>query len=110
MTAGSTEDRNRGSARRVVDQLCNGVLLRVICCEPGMPSHRTLYRWRAGDPEFERACAFAQAEGWRQLAEAVWEEVNAILERAGPKLARYVFALRRYQLAKRAPRFVGWPY
>ncbi len=72
--------------------------LRVLCRAPGMPGRSTIYRWRREDPEFDRICASAQAEGHFGLVERVLAEVFELAERRGPRLARRWFNLRRQQL------------
>jgi hypothetical protein len=87
--------------------LGDGVPLRVICRSPGMPSRRTVYNWRRDDPGFNRAFEFMQTEGYIGLAQKVVEETETILEQRGPKIARWVFNLRRQQLSRMNPRFFG---
>jgi hypothetical protein len=80
--------------------LGDGVPLRVICRSPGMPSRRTVYNWRRDDPGFDRAFEFMQTEGYIGLTQKVVEEMETILEQRGPKIARWVFNLRRQQLSR----------
>jgi hypothetical protein len=91
----------------IFELLWDGVPLRVMCRADGMPSRATIYRWRKLDPAFDRKFGFCQEEGYRYLAELVFEEVEGLLERSGPKVARLVFNLRRQQLARMNPRFFG---
>jgi hypothetical protein len=92
---------------RIFELLLDGVPLRVMCRAAGMPSRATIYRWRELDPAFDRKFQFFQEEGYRYLAELVVEEIDRLLERSGPKVARLVFNLRRQQLARMNPRFFG---
>ena len=92
---------------RIFELLGDGVPLRVICRSPGMPSRRTVYNWRRDDPGFDRAFEFMQTEGYIGLAQKVVEETETILEQRGPKIARWVFNLRRQQLSRMNPRFFG---
>lgn len=85
---------------RIFELLGDGVPLRVICRSPGMPSRRTVYNWRRDDPGFDRAFEFMQTEGYIGLAQKVMEEMETILEQRGPKIARWVFNLRRQQLSR----------
>ena len=48
-----------------------------------------------------------QTEGYIGLAQKVVEEMETILEQRGPKIARWVFNLRRQQLSRMNPRFFG---
>lgn len=91
----------------ILDSLADGVPARAICRVPGMPGRTTLQRWRWEDADFDRACRFAQRCGYEFLAEKVLDECERILERSGPEVARWVFNLRRQQLARMAPRFFG---
>jgi hypothetical protein len=92
---------------RIFELLWDGVPLRVMCRAEGMPSRATIYRWRQLDPAFDRKFEFCQEEGYRYLAGLVVEEIDRLLERSGPKVARLVFNLRRQQLARMNPRFFG---
>ena len=92
---------------RIFELLWDGVPLRVMCRADGMPSRATIYRWRKMDPAFDRQFRFSQEEGYRHLADLVFEEVERLFERSGPKVARLVFNLRRQQLARMNPRFFG---
>ena len=85
---------------RIFELLGDGVPLRVICRSPGMASRRTVYNWRRDDPGFDRAFEFMQTEGYIGLAQKVMEEMETILEQRGPKIARWVFNLRRQQLSR----------
>lgn len=92
---------------RILDLLIEGVPLRVICRAAGMPSRRTLYRWRDDDPAFERACRWSQEEGYIFLACRVFDEVEAVMKVGDARLARQVFNFRRQQLARQAPAYFG---
>ena len=97
----------RNCGNRIFELLWDGVPLRVMCRADGMPSRATIYRWRKMDPAFDRQFRFSQEEGYRHLADLVFEEVERLFERSGPKVARLVFNLRRQQLARMNPRFFG---
>ncbi len=92
---------------RILDLLGEGIPLRVICRTQGMPSRETIYRWRRSDPAFDRSFKFYQTEGYIGLVERVVEEVERILDKSGPKMARWVFNWRRQQLSRMNPAFFG---
>ena len=91
----------------VLDRLFDGVPMRAICREPGMPSRGTVQRWREADPAFDRMVRVCATEGYLHLAEKVVEEVERVLRAHGPRMARWVFNLRRQQLARQNPAFFG---
>jgi hypothetical protein len=92
---------------RLLELLCEGLPLRVICRMPGMPSREAVYAWRRIDPAFDRSCRFMAQEGRINLIELVSEEFDRLMEQAGPAVARRVFDLRRRQLVRVNPRYFG---
>jgi hypothetical protein len=91
----------------ILEHLADGVPLRVICQAEGMPNRSTVYRWRRDDPAFDRSFGLMQHEGYIGLCEQVFEEVERVMEKRGAKVARFIFNLRRQQLARMNPRFFG---
>jgi len=87
---------------RILELLGDGVPLAAICRTPGMPSRRTVNRWRGDDPAFERICCWAQEEGYVLLAHRVVEEVERSIMTLGPAMARF-----HLQLAAAAARATG---
>jgi hypothetical protein len=87
---------------RLLALLFEGLPLRVICRTPGMPSREAIYAWRT-DPNFDRSCRFIADAGRINLVELVSEEVDRLMEQAGPDVARRVFDLRRRQLVRVNP-------
>jgi hypothetical protein len=57
----------------LVLQLANGIPLRVICREPGMPEFHTVYAWMERDPAFNRRIAHAREIGWESIAQECLE-------------------------------------
>lgn len=92
---------------RILDLLMDGVPLRVICRTPGMPSRRTVYRWRCDDPAFGRMCRWSQEDGYVFLACYVVDEVEAAIKTQGTKAARLIFNVRQQQLTRQAPAYFG---
>ena len=45
---------------RICDLLIEGLSMRRICLQEGMPSRATLLRWMASSPDFEAKCARAR--------------------------------------------------
>ena len=92
---------------RIFDLLAEGVPLRAICRTSGFPNGSTVRRWRLRFPDYNRGHQLAVQMGYDHLARLVLEEVDRALERAGGKWARYVFNLRRQQLARMNPKVFG---
>ena len=86
----------------IMDALLDGVPERAICAVAGFPHRTTLRSWRTTRPAFARAFAMAQHEGWAELAHAVFDEVERLLDSHGTAHARRVFSLRQWQLARQA--------
>ena len=72
-----------------------------------MPSRNTVLNWRRHDAEFGRHFDLMQREGYIGLVEKVREEVEAVMEKRGAKMARWVFNWRRQQLSRMNPAFFG---
>ena len=92
---------------RICELLCDGVPMAVICRTPAMPSRSTVQRWRRDDPAFDRSCGFAQEQGYDLLAHRVVEEVEAAMKTRDVVMARLIFNVRRQQLARQAPAYLG---
>lgn len=56
---------------RIIDGLANGVALRVLCREDGMPSWRAVYDWINKDEDFASRVAHARDLGFEALAEDI---------------------------------------
>jgi hypothetical protein len=94
---------------RIFELLCDGMPLRAICRVEGMPARRTIYNWKARDPEFDRQLSFAAQEGCIRLVETVSEQFERIVQAHPPKVARRWWNLRLRQLIRVNPRFFGGP-
>jgi hypothetical protein len=112
------EPRRRGRPKvitpeireRLFDLLGEGTPLRVICRTPGMPSRQAVYNLRAADKEFDGAFRFVQHEGYLHLAWKVTQEVEEMLDKGRPtEIVRFIFNLRKQQLARMNPAFFGGP-
>ena len=56
---------------RIIDALSNGIALRVVCREDGMPSWRAVYDWMNADEAFATRVAHARDLGFEALAEDI---------------------------------------
>lgn len=56
-------------ARRMCEQLSEGIPLREICRQEGFPMWRTVYLWMSKDPELNTAIAHARDIGWDAMFE-----------------------------------------
>jgi hypothetical protein len=83
--------------------------LRAICRVEGMPARRTVYNWKARDPEFDGQLSFAAQEGCIRLVETISEQFERIVQTHPPKVARRWWNLRLRQLIRVNPRFFGVP-
>lgn len=67
MSRQSTYDPQK--AKSIIEQLSDGVPLRVICRQEGMPAWRTVYDWIARDEELAAHIARARELGYDAIAE-----------------------------------------
>jgi hypothetical protein len=74
-----------------------------------MPARRTVYNWKARDPEFDGQLSFAAQEGCIRLVETISEQFERIVQTHPPKVARRWWNLRLRQLIRVNPRFFGGP-
>jgi hypothetical protein len=92
---------------KILDLLSEGIPLRAICREEGMPSRSTIYSWRRTDPAFDRLFDFVQVMGYDHLTFKVVAEIDRLCETHGAKWARWIFNIRCQQLARMNPRYFG---
>jgi hypothetical protein len=57
--------------KRIIDGLCDGVPLRELCRQNGMPNWRTVYDWISGDAVFAAQVARARELGFDAIAEDI---------------------------------------
>lgn len=69
--------------RSICEQIADGISLREICRQSGMPAWRTVYDWMGADEEFAAAIARAREMGHDAIAEETMEMVDSSPER-GP--------------------------
>lgn len=60
---------NPDKARNIIEQLSDGIPLRVICRQDDMPAWRTVYNWIAQDAELSAHIARARDLGYDAIAE-----------------------------------------
>jgi len=79
MTAKSTRKpramkcRTPEIATRIIEGLCDGVTMRALCRQEGMPNWRTVYDWLEQDPDFAAQVARARDLGYEALAEDIFD-------------------------------------
>jgi hypothetical protein len=56
-------------AKKMCEQLADGIPLREICRQDGYPLWRVVYDWMYRDPELVTAIAYARDIGWDAIAE-----------------------------------------
>ena len=84
-------------AEDLLEWVCKGRPLNAFCSQPGRPSIRTVYDWRAKDPEFRRALEIARECGWNALAEESLEIADAEMPEGcdqGREVARRRLAIK----------------
>jgi hypothetical protein len=91
----------------ITDRMIEGMPLAMIRRMDGMPDLATVQRWQRQDADFARGCIRAREMGNRILAEAVFEEVERLIQTRGADYARQVFELRKVQLAMLDPGYFG---
>ncbi len=57
--------------KRIIEGLCDGVPLRELCRQEGMPNWRTVYEWISADEEFAARIAHARDLGFDAIAEEI---------------------------------------
>lgn len=67
--------------KRVIDGLCSGTPLAVICRADDMPAERTVREWAENDTNFSAEIARARETGWDVIAVEAMEIIDAEPER-----------------------------
>lgn len=57
--------------QRIIDGLCDGIPLRELCRQDGMPNWRTVYDWIAADADLAARIAHARELGFDAIAEDI---------------------------------------
>jgi hypothetical protein len=71
---------NAIKAAAIVAQIADGVPLRVICRQPGMPTWRTVYNWIDADAEFAKRMEAARQLGYEAIAQEALQIADTPLE------------------------------
>ena len=111
-----TKPKKRGRptsyTRKRGAEICELVAMRVplvrICEKPGMPSERTVYKWKQNHADFAQDYALARAH----RAEARSEYIDAICEdlrngKLDPNAARVLIDAEKWQAGKEQPAVYG---
>lgn len=84
----------------------DGESLRTICASKGMPSRRTVMRWRDEMPEFAAKCARAREE----QAHAIFEQIQEVADKGNPEdvqRAKLRVSTMQWRAAKLLPKVYG---
>lgn len=65
--------RTPAIAKRLIEGLSDGVTMRALCRQEGMPNWRTVYDWMRDDPDFAAEVAHARDLGYEALAEDIFD-------------------------------------
>lgn len=95
---------DRSIVDAVCDKLAQGLSMRAICAEQGMPDRRTIERWMADDAEIAASIARARAVGLDERAEQAVEDAKTAQD---PAKGRLAFDAERWYLSKIAPKKFG---
>jgi hypothetical protein len=68
---------------RIIEGLCDGVPLRELCRQEGMPSWRAVYDWIAADADFASRVAQARDTGTDAIAEQALDLIDEAPQRGG---------------------------
>ena len=68
-TGGKTSSYDPDKAKYICEQLSEGVPLREICRQEGMPAWRTVYDWMYQDADLSAAIEISRDLGWDAIAE-----------------------------------------
>lgn len=93
---------------RIIEGLCDGVPLRELCRQEGMPNWRTVYDWISADEELAARIAHARDLGFDAIAEDILrnvDNVKAISEHI--QRSKLQVETRLKLLAKWAPKKYG---
>lgn len=63
---------------RIIEGLCDGVPLRELCRQEGMPNWRTVYDWISADEELAARIAHARDLGFDAIAEDILRNVDGV--------------------------------
>lgn len=71
-----TEEQREAFKDEICQRIAEGITLRSICREEGMPSWRAVYSWLEDDKDFEARFARSRRLGFDAIAEEAYEIAN----------------------------------
>ena len=77
LPTGRPSTYNPEIAKRMCEQLSDGIPLRQICRQEGFPAWQTVYLWMSKDAELHKAIAHAREVGQDAIAEEIYRLVEA---------------------------------
>lgn len=97
----------------IIDQLAEGVPIRVICRQPGMPNFLTVYNWMKRDPLFDKRIAHAREIGWESIGQECLEIAHDerhdwILTKRGPVVDETNIQRAKLQIETRLKLLAKW--
>jgi transposase len=97
----------------IIDQLAEGVPLRAICRQPGMPNFLTVYNWMKRDPLFDKRIAHAREIGWESIGQECLEIAHDerhdwILTKRGPVVDETSIQRAKLQIETRLRLLAKW--
>jgi hypothetical protein len=93
---------------RIIEGLCDGVPLRELCRQEGMPSWRAVYDWIAADADFASRVAQARDTGSDALAEQALALIDAEPARVDGKVDPGHVQWKRAQVDTRLKLLACW--
>lgn len=113
MTNGRPTDYTDDKANTILAMMVEGMSLRKICSEDGMPDMSTVYRWMSKNPGFRDNYAKAQADRTTAFAEELLEIADQF-DNAADKMdvehiqrARLRIDTRKWLMSKMDPKRFG---
>lgn len=112
-----TGEARQAAMDSICAQIAEGVPLRVICRQPGMPKWRTVYDWINTDPEFAESMERARLLGYDAIAEEALEiadthQVGERIEKEKGKIVKVVqedmLGHRKLQIETRLKLLAKW--
>ena len=112
VTQGDAKDKKQNIKDYICDQIAEGVNLREICREPGMPTWRAVYYWMDDDKEFASAIARAREVGYHAIAHDTLgisdEEPERIISDQGSRIDPAFVAWQKMRVEQRMKLLAKW--
>ena len=94
--------------RRLIDGLCDGVPLRELCRQAGMPNWRTVYLWTETDADFAAQVARARDTGTDAIAEQALDLIDQEPARVDGRIDPGFVQWKRAQVDTRLKLLACW--